>query len=172
LPTPEIKTYDKSWATTGKPKNRERNIITSLHIESESMEKVNNKLQEKYKTITAAEKRVELYKTEDAQAVIVAFGLCSRISKKVVDLCREDGIKIGLIRPITLWPFPSETIAQIAHQAQVKCFLSVEMNTGQMVEDVRLAVNGVKPVYFHGRTGGILPVSEDIIAYLKKLLAN
>ena len=116
------------------------------------------------------EVRWEEYKTDDAELIITAYGLASRVSKKVVDLAREEGIKMGIIRPITLWPFPMKRIEEIAALDRVRFFLSVEMNMGQMVEDVRLSVNGKKPVYFYGRTGGILPTPEEILEYARKQL--
>ncbi len=170
LPKPVEYKPDKPWATTGKTPDRERNIITSLYIESEDMEVVNIRLQEKYKKIVENEIRWEEYKMDDAEVVIAAYGLSSRVCKKVVDLAREQGIKMGLIRPITLWPFPMEEIGKFAGLDRVKFFLSVEMNMGQMVEDVKLSVSGKKPVYFYGRTGGILPTPEEILEYARKQL--
>jgi 2-oxoglutarate ferredoxin oxidoreductase subunit alpha len=163
LPEFNTKTYDKPWATTGKTPDRERNIITSLYIKSESMEKKNNILQAKYKEIRENEVRYEQYKLDDAEVVITSFGVTSRVCKKVVDLAREEGIKMGLFRPITVWPFPMDAISQLADQDRVKFFMSVEMNVGQMIEDVKLAVSGRKPVHFYGRQGGIIPTPEEII---------
>jgi 2-oxoglutarate ferredoxin oxidoreductase subunit alpha len=168
LPVPKHYKPDKPWATTGKTPDRERNIITSLYIKSESMEEKNNILQEKYKKIKENEVRFEEYQIEDAEIIITAFGLTSRVCKKAVDLAREAGIKMGLFRPITLWPYPGKRIAGLAGQERVKFFLSVEMNTGQMVEDVRLAVSGQKPVYFYGRQGGIIPTPEEIVNAAKE----
>ena len=169
LPDPIEYKPDKPWATTGKTPDRERNIVTSLFIQAEIMEKQNLKLQEKYKKIIANEIRYEEYKIEKGvEYVIVSFGLCSRISKKVVDVARESGIKMGLFRPITLWPFPLEPLEKLASMNSVKCFLSVEMNAGQMVEDVKLSVKGKKPVYFYGRTGGIVPTPDEIFNHIKE----
>ena len=164
LPAPQPYTPNKPWATTGKTKDRERNVVTSLYIESEEMEAVNERLQAKYAQISASEKRWEHYHTDDAEVVTVAYGLSSRVCRKVVDLGRTQGIKVGLLRPITLWPFPSEALAELAAKPSTRLFLSVEMSCGQMVEDVRLAVNGRKPVHFYGRTGGIIPTPEEILA--------
>lgn len=161
---------DKPWATTGKTPDRERNIITSLYIQSEDMEAVNIKLQAKFKKIRGSEVRFEEYKMDDVEVIITAYGLSSRVCKKVVDMAREKGIKMGLFRPITLWPFPVGKIAELADLDSVKFFLSVEMNAGQMIEDVKLAVEGKKPVYFYGRTGGILPTPEEILEYVQKHL--
>jgi 2-oxoglutarate ferredoxin oxidoreductase subunit alpha len=169
---PESKAYspDKPWATVGKPRNRERNIITSLYIQSEAMEETNRRLQRKYDKIIANEVRFDEYQVDDAEVVISAFGLSSRICKKTVDLARKEGIKMGLFRPVTLWPFPWEKFGQLALQDRVKFFLSIEMNAGQMVEDIRLAVEGKKPVYFYGRQGGIVPTPDEILGVAKKYL--
>lgn len=168
LPDPKPYKPDKPWATTGKTADRERNIITSLFIQSEVMEAVNNKLQEKYKKIEENEVRFEEYQIDDAEIIVMAFGLTSRICKKVVDLARKSGIKMGLLRPITLWPFPNQKVAELAASDRVKFFLSVEMNAGQMVQDIKLAVEGGKPVYFYGRTGGIIPTPEEILDFAGK----
>jgi 2-oxoglutarate ferredoxin oxidoreductase subunit alpha len=159
---------DKPWATTGKTADRERNILTSLYIQSEDMEARNLKLQAKYKKILENEVRYEEFLTEDAEIIMVAFGLCSRISKNVVNQAREDGLKLGLFRPISLWPYPWDELGSLASQDRVKFFMSVEMNAGQMVEDVKLAVCGKKPVHFFGRLGGIVPTPEETYAAIKK----
>lgn len=156
----------KPWATTGKTKDRQRNIITSLFIEPERMEKINLNLQKKYKEVQN-EIRYETYLIDDAEIVIVAFGLASRISQKVVDLAREKGIKVGLFRPITLYPYPYNAIYELTNS--VENFLVVEMNAGQMLEDVKLAVNGKCPVYFYGRMGGMIPSPEEILNELEKI---
>jgi 2-oxoglutarate/2-oxoacid ferredoxin oxidoreductase subunit alpha len=159
-----------SWATVGKPKNRERNIITSLYLESETMEKINNSLQKKYNKIIDEEIRYEMTDCEDAEIVVVAFGLASRICSKVVELAREKGIKVGLFRPITLFPFPYKEIANLSEK--MKGMFVMEMNAGQMVEDVRLAVNGKIPVEFHGRMGGIVPTPEEVLQKLEEKFAE
>jgi 2-oxoglutarate ferredoxin oxidoreductase subunit alpha len=151
---------DKPWATTGKPSSRTRNIITSLHIVPEKMEEINIHLQDKYRRMHQ-EVRFESINTDQAEILLVAFGLSARICQKAIDLAAEKGIKVGLIRPITLYPFPTEAIASIV--PHVEALLTVEMNSGQMVEDVRLAVNGKKPVYFRGRMGGMIPTPDDIM---------
>lgn len=166
-PIPQGGTYPKPWATTGKTKDRERNIITSLHINPREMEKINLRLQAKYQKIKEEEVRYETFQTEDAEYLLVAFGLVARICQKVVELGREKGYKIGLIRPITLFPFPEKPIAKFAEK--VKGILDVEMNAGQMVEDVRLAVNGKVPVQFYGRMGGIIPSPEEIFEHFEKI---
>jgi 2-oxoglutarate ferredoxin oxidoreductase subunit alpha len=168
MPQPIEYKPDKPWATTGKTKDRERNILTSLYIQSEDMEQRNLKLQAKYKEILSNEIRYEEYMTEDAEFIIVAFGLSSRIVKNVVLQGRKDGLKLGLFRPITLWPYPWDKIGELAAEGRVKFFMSVEMNAGQMVEDVRLAVCGKKPVHFFGRLGGIVPTPEETYEAIKE----
>lgn len=168
LPDPIKYEPDKPWATTGKTPNRERNILTSLYIQSEDMEKRNLKLQAKYKEILKNEIRFEEFRTEDAEYIIVAYGLSSRIAKNVVNRGREDGLKLGLFRPISLWPYPWDRLGALAEEERVKFFISVEMNAGQMLEDVRLAVCGKKPVHFFGRLGGIVPTPEETYEAIKK----
>jgi 2-oxoglutarate/2-oxoacid ferredoxin oxidoreductase subunit alpha len=171
LPDPIEYKPNKPWATTGKTADRARNTITSLYIKSEDMEQKNHVLQAKYQEIKENEVRYEEYNLDDAEYVISAFGLTSRVCKKVVDLAREEGIKMGLLRPITVWPFPEEQYDKLAGLDRVKFFMSVEMNVGQMVEDIRLCVNGRKPVYFYGRTGGIIPTPEEILKVAKERMA-
>ena len=156
------------WATTGKTKDRERNIITSLELDSGKMEIFNQKLVEKYKEIEENETRFEEIQCEDAEYILVAYGTSSRISQKTVQLARKEGIKLGLLRPITLFPFPKKKIAELAER--VKGFLSVEMSAGQMVEDVQLAVQGKVPVEHFGRMGGIVPAPEEVLDALKQKL--
>lgn len=156
------------WATTGKHGRAKQNIITSLELRSEEMEKINNRLQDKYRQVEKDEVRFEEYFCEDAEYLITAFGSCARICQKTIELLRAEGIKVGLLRPITLYPFPTEAIARFAKQ--VKGILSVELNAGQMVEDVRLAVNGVTPVEFYGRQGGMTPTPDEVVKALKTKL--
>ena len=162
-----LKKIPADWATTGKSKDRERNIITSLFIEPERMEQVNLELQEKYRKIQD-EVRFEEINTEDAEVLLVAFGLSSRICQKAMDLSREKGIKVGILRPITLYPFPYKRIKELAGQVQM--MMSVEMNAGQMVEDVRLAVEGKVPVYFKGRMGGMIPTPDDVFEEIESII--
>ena len=170
LPEPkEIGSIDKPWAACGHGNKREHNIINSLYLDPAELEKKVISRFERYAEIEKNEVRFEEYKTEDAEIIITAFGATSRVAKSAINTAREMGIKAGLVRPITLWPFPKAILAQLADKANVKAFLSVEMNMGQMVDDVRLAVNGKKPVYFFGRTGGIVPTAEEIIAELEKI---
>ncbi|MBO4807235.1 MAG: 3-methyl-2-oxobutanoate dehydrogenase subunit VorB [Paludibacteraceae bacterium] len=153
------------WAAIGKKKNRERNVITSLELDPAVMEERNNHLQRKYKTIEENEVRYEEVQCEDAEYLLVAFGSSARICQKAVELARAQGIKVGLLRPITLWPFPTKAIAKYADQ--VKSMLSVELNAGQMVEDIRLAVNGKVKVEHFGRLGGIVYTPDEIIEAMK-----
>ncbi len=155
--------FDKPWACTGRGDRKEHNTITSIYIDPDVLEAKNIELQEKYKVVEENEVRYEAYGLEDAEIVITAFSTCSRISKNVIRQAAEMGIKVGMIRPITLWPFPSKIINETAALSNVKAFLDVELNAGQMIEDVRLAVNGQKPVYFHGRMGGNLPTQKEIL---------
>ncbi|PKL83838.1 MAG: 3-methyl-2-oxobutanoate dehydrogenase subunit VorB [Ignavibacteriae bacterium HGW-Ignavibacteriae-3] len=159
-------TEDPDWATVGKPKTRERNFITSLHIEPDQMQEVNLHLQKKYRAIEKEEIRFEKFDCEDAEIILVAFGLVARICHKAAQLAREKGIKVGVFRPITVYPYPYDELNKLADQA--KGFLTVEMNAGQMVEDVRLAVNGKIPVEFLGRMGGIVPTPEEILLKLEE----
>lgn len=161
---------EKPWATTGKTKDRNRNYITSLFIQPEKMEAHNNKLEAKFKQIHDNEVRFEEIQTRDADYLFVAYGLSARICHKAVDLAREKGIKAGMLRPITLWPFPAPRLFELA--GQVKFMLTIELNSGQMVEDVRLAVNGKIPVAFYGRMGGMLPTPEEIVQQLEYEIKN
>ncbi len=160
----------KPWATTGKPATRERNVITSLHIQPEKMEEINLRLQEKYRMIREKEVRFEELDTDDADVVIVAYGLVARIAHRASQIARDEGIRAGVLRPITLYPFPTLPIRALADR--VDGMLVVEMNAGQMVEDVRLAVEGRTPVTFYGRMGGVIPSPEEVVGALKKLIAQ
>ena len=156
------------WATTGRTKNRKPNIITSLELKPEAMEQRNLHLQAKYKEIQEKEVRYETQQCDDAELLIVAFGSAARLTQKAIEIARAEGIKVGLLRPITLWPFPSKAIAEIAKGK--KGVLVIEINAGQMVQDVRLAVNGAVPVEQFGRLGGIVPEPEEIVDALKKMM--
>lgn len=155
------------WASTGR-KGRQPNIITSLELSPEVMEVRNLHLQEKYREIEEREVRCESHLCDDAEYVIVAFGSAARIAEKSVELCREQGIRVGLFRPITLWPFPTKEIAALARGK--KGILVAEINAGQMVQDVRLAVEGTLPVEHFGRLGGIVPDPLEIVEALKNKL--
>ena len=155
------------WATTGRTKDRQPNIITSLELTSEVMEQRNLHLQEKYQQIRDNEVRFETTNLdEDDDYMIVAFGSAARIAEKAMELAKEEGLKVGLFRPITRWPFPEKEIAAAAKGK--KGVLVVEINAGQMVEDVRLSVNGAVPVAHFGRLGGIVPEPDEIVKALKE----
>lgn len=160
---------EKDWATTGtrNSKDGKQRVINSLFIDPAACEKHNHKLFAKYAEIEKNELKYEEYNCEGADVVCVAYGTTSRIVKNAIAACEQEGIKVGLIRPITLWPFPSEAIAKAAEGT--KGVLTVEMSMGQMVEDVRLAVNGKNPVHFYGRTGGMIPTPAAIVEEIKKI---
>lgn len=159
---------EKAWATTGTKMERDKNVVTSIYIEPEVLEQHNLKLQAKYRMIEQNEVRVESYNCEDADIIVVAFGTIARIVSNVIKQAEKEGIKVGLIRPISLWPFPKEEFEKYAQTP--KAFLTVELNAGQMVEDVRLAVNGKKPVHFYGRMGGMIPKEVEILDKIKEIL--
>ena len=156
------------WATVGRTKNRKPNIITSLELKSEVMEERNLHLQEKYNTIQEKEVRYETQQMEDADYIIVSFGSAARIAEKALELAREEGLKVGLFRPITLWPYPQKELAEAAQGK--KGVLVAEINAGQMVQDVRLAINNTVKVEHFGRLGGIVPEPEEIVKALKEEL--
>lgn len=156
------------WATVGRSKERQPNIITSLELKPEVMEQRNLHLQAKYNEIKEKEVRYETMQMEDADYMIVAFGSAARLAEKAIEIAREEGIKVGLFRPITLWPFPEKQIAEMARKTNG--VLVVEINAGQMVDDVRLAVNGEERVEHFGHLGGIVPEPEEIVNVLKEKL--
>ncbi|MGI6193291.1 MAG: 3-methyl-2-oxobutanoate dehydrogenase subunit VorB [Christensenellales bacterium] len=154
----------KDWATTGwEDKSRKRAVINSLYIEPEALEELNVRLQKRYAQIIENETMFEAYNTENAAIIVYAYGTVARIVKSAIKKCADLGVKVGLVRPITLWPFPVRAVYEAAAQDTVVGLLSVEMSAGQMVEDVRLAVNGIKPVDFMGKLGASLPTTEEIV---------
>ncbi len=161
---------EQPWATLGKPASRGPNIITSLELDSGRMEQHNIRFQAKYKKIEENEVLYEELNCEDADYLIVAFGSSARISQKAIQLAAEEGIKIGLFRPITLWPFPAKALA--SYIGKVKGILTVELNAGQMIEDVKLAVEcKIKTEHF-GRLGGIVPTPDEVVKALKEKLID
>jgi 2-oxoglutarate ferredoxin oxidoreductase subunit alpha len=166
----EIIRRNKDWATTGKTADRERNIITSLDLKPEKMEARVGRLMDKYRRMEEDDLRYEMIDCDDAEYLFVAYGSSSRIAQKAVKLAREKGIKAGLLRPITLFPFPKQQLFELADQ--VKGILSVELNAGQMVEDVRLAVEHKVPVEHFGRTGGIIHTPEEVLEALEQKIIN
>ena len=163
----EVKTYEKPWATTGTGTHAGRNIINSLSLSPAQLEEWNRERFARYAEIEKTEQLAEEFMTEDAEIIVVAFGIVARIAKNAIKEARKKGIKAGLIRPITLYPFPKKYLAAAAEKC--KAFLSVELNMGQMVEDVKLSVGCRKPVYFYGRTGGVLMRPEEIVDTLGKI---
>lgn len=158
---------EKDWAVTGHKNQREHNIVNSLYLSPDELERLVVERFKRYEVIKEKEQLCEEYLVDDADVVVVAYGASSRIARSAVNTAREQGIKAGLIRPISLWPFPVDAIKKAADSA--KAFLTVEMSMGQMVEDVKLAVNGKKPVEFFGRTGGIIPTPSEVLEEIKKL---
>ena len=154
------------WAATGKTADRKRNIITSLDLDPVSQEKHNIHLQEKYRTVEENEVRYTEYRCDDAEHLIVAFGCMARIAETAIDRAREEGIKVGLLRPITLFPFPKKAIEN--RLPQIKSMMSVELNAGQMVEDLKLIANGKVPVHFFGRMGGVVASPDEIYEAIVK----
>ncbi len=167
LPETEAVQCDKPWATNGHKNERPHNIINSLYIQPDELERIVIERFEKYEKIKATEQQSESYLVDDAEIVVVAYGASSRVARSAVNSARAEGIKVGLIRPITLWPFPTDVISKAADSAKV--MLTVEMSMGQMVDDVRLCVNGRCPVEFFGRTGGMIPTPAEVLAQIKKL---
>jgi len=170
----EFKPYKKrsatvpEWATSGKTESRPHNVITSLDLDSANQERFNLKLIAKYKEIEKNEVRFEEFDTKDADYIFVAYGTSARICQKAVQLARSEGIKVGLLRPITLFPFPKKRLNELA--SSVKGMLAVEMSAGQMVEDVMLAANGKTRVSHYGRMGGMIPTPDEVVENLKKFI--
>ena len=158
----------KPWATNGTKMVRKKNIINSLYLNPNELENSIIERYKRYDKVVENETRYETYMTDDAEIILVSFGIMSRVSKTAIDKLRAKGIKAGLFRPITLWPFPSKEISKIANN-NIK-FLSVEMSMGQMVDDVKIAVNGKSEVFFFGRTGGIIPTSNEIISKVESII--
>ena len=162
----EVQHYDKPWAVTGTKMQREHNIVNSLFLEPEELEKNNFARFERYKTIEENEVMVEEYLMDDAELCVVAFGIAARVSKNAINEARKKGIKVGLIRPITLWPFPKKAL--LAAAEHVKQFISVELNMGQMVEDIELATKCKRPVTLCNRVGGMIPSPAQVLAAIEE----
>ena len=161
LPEPrEVDNDSKEWAACGHKNQRKHNVVNSLYIDPATLEGLVKKRFERYAKVQAEEQMAEEYLVDDADIVLVAYGASARVSRSAVDMARKNGIKAGLIRPITLWPFPVDAIAKAAEH--VPKFLTVEMSMGQMVDDVRLAVKCARPVEFYGRTGGMIPTPMEV----------
>ena len=163
----EIKEYDKSWALTGTKGERKPNIVNSLFLEASELEKFNFERFERYKQIEENEAMYEEYRMEDAEICVVAFGVASRVSQNAIDEARKQGIKVGMIRPITLWPFPKKVLNAAADK--VKAFISVELSMGQMIEDIELAIRCKKPVELCNRVGGMIPSTNEVLEKIKEV---
>lgn len=163
----EVEAYKKPWALTGTDCKRTHNVVNSLYLKPEELEIKNFERYERYKQIEETEAMWEEFMMEDAEYCVVAFGIASRVAKNAVVAAREEGIKVGLIRPITLWPFPNKALAEAADK--VKGFLSVELSMGQMIEDVRLATNCKKPVALCNRCGGMIPTPDEVLESIRKV---
>ena len=168
--TIEVKQAEKPWATTGHENKRKTNIVNSLYLDPAVLEEKVLERYERYAIVEANEVVFDSYLVDDAQLVLVAYGATSRICKSAVNEARAQGLKVGLFRPITLWPFPVKQLYELAISG--KQFLTVEMNMGQMVNDVRLAVNGKSPVSFYGRTGGMVPTPQEVFSKIQELLGG
>jgi len=166
----EVKSIEKPWATNGTQGKRKPNIINSLYIDPQELEDHNTRLEQKFELMKKNEVRVETINMENAEVVCVAYGTTARIVKNAIEICKEEGINVGLIRPITLWPFPEHAFKEIAEET--KAFLSVEMSLGQMIDDVKIAVEGRRPVEFYGRSGGMIPTPEGIVNKIKSILGR
>ncbi len=161
-----INEHDKSWALTGTKCERKPNIVNSLCLQPEALEKLNIERYERYKMVEENEAMYEEYRMEDAEVCIVAFGVAARVSQNAIDKAREAGIKVGMIRPITLWPFPKKAL--LAAADKVKAFVSVELSMGQMIEDIELATRCKKPVLLCSRVGGMIHTTDDVLTKIKE----
>lgn len=156
---------EKSWATVGTREKRQPNVINSLLLNPQELYEHNLKLESVYNKITETHQDAELYHTDDAELIVVAYGTMARISKSAIDTMRADGKKVGMLRPKTLYPFPEKYFEKVHAEA----FISIEMSLGQMIDDVKIAVNGKSPVYFYGKTGGIVPTTDEVLVELNKI---
>ena len=162
----EVQTYEKPWALTGTKCARKHNVVNSLYLKPDELEKKNLERYERYKIVEETEPMWEEYMMEDAEYCVVAFGIASRVTKNAVVAARKEGIKVGLIRPITLWPFPKQALLKAADQ--VKGFVCVELNMGQMIEDVKLYTQCKKPVSLCSRCGGMIPSPEEVLESIRR----
>ncbi len=162
----EVKEYDKSWAVTGTKCRRPHNIVNSLSLVPEELEQLNFARYERYKAVEANEVMYESYLMDDAEICVVAFGISARVSKNAINEARKNGVKVGMIRPITLWPFPKAPLLTAAEHCHT--FLSVEMNMGQMIEDIELAIRCKRPVQLVNRVGGMIPSPEQVLAAIEE----
>lgn len=163
---PEPVFANKEWAATGSDMKREKNVVETLYLEASELEAKVMEREEKYKVVKEQLARYDAHNIEDADVIISSYGITSRVVETAVKILRDEGIKVGVIRPITLWPFPEKVFQSV----KPKAFLSVEMSTGQMVEDIKLACECSVPVYFYGRTGGIIPTPDEIVNKVKSIM--
>ncbi len=166
----EVTTYEKPWALTGTKCEREHNIVNSLYLKPEELEIKNFERYEKYKAIEENEVMYEEYLMDDAEVCVVAFGITARVAKNAINEARANGVKVGMIRPITVWPFPKKVLEAAADKC--KAFICVEMSMGQMIEDVELAIRCKKPVYLCNRVGGMIPTPEEVLAKINEVNEN
>ncbi|MBQ6719108.1 MAG: 3-methyl-2-oxobutanoate dehydrogenase subunit VorB [Oscillospiraceae bacterium] len=162
----EVETYEKPWALTGTEGKRKHNIVNSLYLQPDALEKKNFERYERYKIVEENEPMWEEYMMEDAEICVVAFGIASRVAKNAVVAARNEGIKVGLIRPITLWPFPKKALRAAADKC--KSFISVELSMGQMIEDIQLATECLRPVTLCNRAGGMIPSPDQVLESIRK----
>lgn len=167
LPEPVESLPEKPWAACGHRNSRAHNIVNSLYLTADELDRLNRERFERYQTVIDNEQRAEAVFTDDAEIVIVAFGAASRVARSAIVAARAEGIKVGMVRPITVWPFPERAVRETLSTA--KAYLSVEMNMGQMVDDVRLSVAGHAPVEFFGRAGGVIPTPAEVLDAIRKL---
>ena len=167
LPEEKDGSSAKDWAVTGTEGKRKHNIINSLYLKPEELEQKNIERYERYKLIEETEARHESFLMDDAEYCVVAFGIAARVAKNAVVAARKEGIKVGMIRPITVWPFPKKALAEAADK--VKSFISVELSMGQMIEDIRLATDCKKPVHLCNRVGGMIPSPEEVLAKIMEV---
>jgi pyruvate/2-oxoacid:ferredoxin oxidoreductase alpha subunit len=167
LGEPVTELPEKPWAVDGTARTR-KNLISSIVLEPEELEAHNRRLQRKYESIANAEVRCETMHTEDADVILVGYGIVSRVLQSVVEVARSEGLRVGLLRPITLWPFPTRLVRELADTARL--FFVSELSNGQMIDDVRLALAGKRPVRFYGRMGGVVPTTEEILGQLKEVM--
>ena len=169
FPEPVTDFPEKIWAVRGVDRDR-KNLISSIELDPDDLERHNRKLQRKYEIVENNEVRFEEYHLEDAEFVVVGYGIVSRMIHTAVDQLRNEGVKVGMLRPITLMPFPKKRLMELAQSSQVKAFSVIELSNGQMVDDVRLAVNGRKPVAFYGRMGGNVPSINELVDEIKRMM--
>lgn len=169
FPEPVLEFAEKTWAVRGKDRDR-LNLVSSIELDPDDLERHNQKLQSKYEIIKDKETRYEEYLLDDAEFVVVGYGIVSRLVHTAINQLRDEGVKVGMLRPITLMPYPSKRLTELAALKRVKAFSVIELSNGQMVEDVRLAVNGAKPVEFYGRMGGNVPSIKELVHEIKRMM--